>query len=522
MNLRWNDATNKSDHQTRSLKPAQRRQFFVLGLSLVGLMAFIIACNSKPASPTSADNKTPAPQSASAVALSAQKERGMSFPDFGFMVKPADYIQNYSDQPIFRLKADFPKEKPEHVPAFVEQIDFKKNPKEYLLAARDYAFEGNLPDWDPFKNHIRGWYHIPWLHPTTTGPEAYPPNGGTEGFRGLIKEAPVTPYQLGPDQKGKDGNYSVYAITLVNDMAGYTMGKMWADPNNPDPRATDARYGGGFPIGTVFAKLLFTDAPQGTDKIAYLENPLQWKAYITENFWKSSTRKVTPVNLLQMDIAVRDARADAPGLTGWVFGTFVYNGQLNNQNKFLNLVPVGLMWGDDPDSKTNVTSGAYPVLHTMVNPDLKETAIFDSKDLPPQHLGWNFRLNGPADLNTTSCMGCHVAAQYPAVTSLVPPTAVPDGQKDPPAKGGTPEWMPWFQNLRCATSMNEHTYSTDFSFQVAIALENFFNARSAIAQGAWASDYELHRQPIARGELVPVTRAKGQSSVALAPIKKKQ
>jgi hypothetical protein len=119
-------------------------------------------------------------------------------------------------------------------------------------------------------------------------------------------------------------------------------------------------------------------------------------------------------------------------------------------------------------------------------------------------------------------MGCHVAAQYPAVTSLVPPTAVPDGQKDPPAKGGTPEWMPWFQNLRCATPMNEHTYSTDFSFQVAIALENFFNARSAIAQGAWASDYQLHRQPIARGELVPVTRAKGQSSVALTPVKKKE
>jgi hypothetical protein len=32
----------------------------------------------------------------------------------------------------------------------------------------------------------------------------------------------------------------------------------------------------------------------------------------------------------------------------------------------------------------------------------------------------------------------------------------------------------WFQNTRCATPMNGHAYSTDFSFQVAIALENFF------------------------------------------------
>ena len=273
MNRRWN---NKENSACKVLAVSLRMQKHLIGavaFVLLAVMPFLTGCNSKPAQPAAADNK-PTPESASAKALSAEKERGMSFPDFGFMVKPADYIQNYSDQPIFRLKADFPKEKPEHVPEFVEKIDFKKNPKEYLLAARDYAFEGNLPDWDPYKNHVRGWYHIPWLHPTTTGPEAYPPNGGTEGFHGLIKEAPVTPYQLGPDQKGKDGNYSVYAITLVNDMAGYTMGKMWADPNNPDPRATDARYGGGFPIGTVFAKLLFTDAPQGTDKIAYLENPL--------------------------------------------------------------------------------------------------------------------------------------------------------------------------------------------------------------------------------------------------------
>lgn len=502
----------------RPVRPLVRRHAVSLRiLAGVSTVIALCACNSAPVAVVQKDS---AAEPSSAQMLDKEKQRGIGFPDFGFMIAPAEYIQNYSDQPIFRLKTDFPKQKPEHVPAFLEKIDFRKNPKEYLLAARDYSFEGNLPDWDPYKNRVRGWYHIPWLHPTTTGPNAYPPNGGTEGFHGLIKEAPVTPYQLGPDQKGKDGNYSIYAITLVNEQAGYTLGKMWADANNPDPRATDSRYGGGFPIGTVFAKLLFTDAPQGTDKIAYLENPLQWKAYITENFWKSSTRQVTTVNLLQMDIAVRDSRADGPGMTGWVFGTFVYNGRLNNQNKFMNLVPVGLMWGDDPDNRKNVTSGVYPVLHTTVNPELHQTMIFDSKDLPPQHLGWNARLNGPADLNTTSCLACHVAAQYPAVTSLVPPTAVPDGQKDPPKEGGTDEWMKWFQNLRCATPMDMRTYSTDFSFQVAISLQNFFNARSVMVQGSWESDYKLARKPIARGELTQVMRTKGQSTVALVPSQK--
>jgi hypothetical protein len=427
------------------------------------------------------------------------------FPDFGFMVSSSDYFNKYSDQPIFRLKADFPTELPKEMAKFFE-IDFKKDPLKYIEAIRDYAFEGNLPDWDPFKNKVRQWYHIPWLHPTAPA-GGYPPNGGTEGFHGLIKEAPLGPKQLGPNQLGETGNYSVYAITLVNDMAGYAMGRMWKDPQNPDPRVLDKRYpNGGFPRGTVFAKLLFTDAPQGTDKVEYLVNPLQWKAYITKTF-ASPDRIVGTVNLLQMDIAVRDPRADRsaenPQGSGWVFGTFCYNGQLNNPNKFMNLVPVGLMWGNDPDNRVNKTN-PFPPTKTMVNSDLKETRIFENKMLPPQHLGWNGRLNGPADLNTVSCLSCHNTAQYPQATSLIPDGAAPDGGPTPPKQGGSDEWMKWFQNVECATSMEPKTYSTDFSFQVAIALQNFFNVKNIQQQGSWASEYKAARKPIARGKLLHV------------------
>jgi hypothetical protein len=189
-------------------------------------------------------------------------------------------------------------------------------------------------------------------------------------------------------------------------------------------------------------------------------------------------------------------------LTGWVFGTFAYNGQLNKPDKFMNLVPVGLTWGNDPENTTNATN-PFPPAETKPNPKLEQTAILASKDLPPQHLGWNGRLNGPADLNTSACMSCHIAAQYPAVTSLVPTGAVPDGGPTPPAQGGSPEWMKWFQNIRCATSMDPRVYSTDFSFQVAISLQNFSNVRAGIVQGAWATDYTLARKPIARGRLKP-------------------
>jgi hypothetical protein len=110
-------------------------------------------------------------------------------------------------------------------------------------------------------------------------------------------------------------------------------------------------------------------------------------------------------------------------------------------------------------------------------------------------------------LNTTSCMSCHIAAQYPAVTSLVPDGAVPDGGPKPPVQGGSPEWMKWFANIRCATSMDPRTYSTDFSFQVAIALQNFFTVKSGLVQGAWATDYGLTTKPIARGLLHKVAPA---------------
>lgn len=283
----------------------------------------------------------------------AHQKLNAHFPDFGFMVSPAEYRAKYAGKPVFRLKTDYPLDKPTKLPDFLTAVDFKKNPLQYLEAVRDYAFDGNLPDWDPYKNTKADWYHIPWLHPDLA---AYPPNGGTEGFHGLIKEAGLSPLQLGPEQKGKPNGYSVYAITLVN----------------------------------------------------------------------------------------------------------------------------------DPQDRTNTTT-PFPPAKTQVNPKLKETVIFDTKNLPPQHLGWNGRLNGPADLNTTSCMSCHITAQYPQVTSLVPEGAVPDGGATPPQPKSWTEWMKWFQNVRCATSMDPHSYSTDFSFQIAISLTNFYKAKEVA--GLMADQY---------------------------------
>lgn len=423
-----------------------------------------------------------------------------SFPDFGYMVSDSLYKAKYMDKAVFTLKTDYPTELPPEsaMPDFLN-IDFKEEPLMYLEAIRDYAFEGNLPEWNPHDNRTRGWYHIPWLH-VGGGAKDFPPFGGTEGFRGLIKEAPVSPYQLYPEQKN---GYQVYAITLINEFAGYTMNNMWKDPNMPDPRATDKRYGGGFPHGAVFAKLLFTDAPEGTDRVPYLtENPLEWDVYITKewNDKKNGAREIKTVRLLQMDVMARDPRADAD--VGWVLGTFAYNGIANNENRFMNLIPVGLMWGNDPEDNQTDISTSFPYKETKTNPDLEQTIIFaNNPDLPAQHLGWNGRLNGPADLTTSSCMSCHMAAQYPPLTSLVPPKAGTLNGKPksdfPPSIGGK-EWMEWFQNIDCATPMNPEAYSTDFSLQIAISLENFFKVKNQQEQGIYAIEYDGTKAKIGR------------------------
>lgn len=481
-------------------------------------------CPDNATAPLPPDATKPAPQGADPAAFDFTSN---PYPDFGFMVTPQEYFFCWSDQPVFRLKTDFPDKIPDTTPSFIGKLPFTGPGEygekaalahEYLESVKAYALRGNAPHWNPFLNKEANWYHIPWLH---SSPSPYPPAGGTEGFRGLIKEAPLSPLQISAGQKGQENDYSVYAITLVNDIAAHTLHEMWKDPAAPDPRATDARYGGGFRDGAVFAKLLFTDAPRGKDagEIPFLENPFSWYGYITPTFNPPTVtkdgetvslplnREVHKVNLLQMDIMVRDSAAP---VTKWVLGTYAYNGQAVVENApapaertdaeklQYNLIPVGLMWGNDPLITVNRTD-PFPPMKTMVNTDLQELIITDGPNLPPQHLGWNGRLNGPADLNTTSCLSCHIMAQYPALTSLIPPGSVPDGGPNPPVIDNMKEWMFWFQNTPAATPTNSAAYSTDFSFQVAISLTNFYMAKDAIEAGHRADEYLLAPVPIMRG-----------------------
>ncbi|MEF9672596.1 hypothetical protein QNM99_11185, partial [Pseudomonas sp. PCH446] len=87
----------------------------------------------------------------------------------------------------------------------------------------------------------------------------------------------------------------------------------------------------------------------------------------------------------------------------------------------------GIIWGNDPKETGNDFTNPTPTV-TKINPALKQTAInANTQELPPTHLGWNGRLNGPVDNPNSSCQSCHMTAESPQVAIMNPLF-----QKNPP------------------------------------------------------------------------------------------
>ena len=410
----------------------------------------------------------PKPAPEQQTAASATAKLLPRFPDFGQLPPPAQYQGR-----IFKLSQDYPQTLPATDPAVekILAIDFKKDWKAYMTAVRDYIYEGNIEqdgvanDFYLEDSKVRRWYHVPWQH--------YGPFG-REGIHGLTKEGPVNPQVLAPSQKGQ---WQTYAVGFYNAPGGYRIGRVWADANNP---RVDIMQAEGFPVGTVVGKVLFTTAP--VSEVPYLSNPIEWLAYTTAAFMPTtSPRVMNTVRFIQMDIMVRDPRAEF----GWTFGTFVYNGALAQPNLWNNVVPVGFMWGNDPTVTSHPESNPKPV-KTIVNPDLQQTVINTDPALPPMHLGFGLRLNGPVDNVASSCMSCHSTAEFPAISPLMPSMVTIDGKSPAP---GSPDWMRFFRNVQCKTPFDPQATSMDYSLQLAASIQNFIAARSTSTGGLYNVQY---------------------------------
>jgi hypothetical protein len=415
------------------------------------------------------------------------------FPDFGQLPPP----EVFTPERVFRLSQDFPHTEPAMQPATKQllAIDYTRDWKRYAETALAYVLEGNVEKRsmsDSFfveDNKIRRWYHVPWMHWA---------DNGREGLHGLTPEGPIRAKTLSPSQTTW---WQTYALAIYNAPGGYGIGRVWADAQNPDLTVLKTK---GFAAGTVAAKLMFTTAP--VSDAPFLSNPIEWHAYIKKTFSFTPTgfpiapREVNILRLLQVDIMVRDPRADATG--GWVFITYAYNGlqalargkDQPFDNRWRNLVPVGLMWGQDPTVTSHLGGNPQPV-KTLINPDLKETVVNTDPALPPQHLGFGLRLNGPADNSLSSCKSCHSVSEFPDI-SLVLPFIGPGDSRNMVC--GSPEWMRWFRNLPVGMPFDSQSNSLDNSLSLAISITNFLDAKTRNDGGLNAVQYWKGQRQMAK------------------------
>jgi hypothetical protein len=343
--------------------------------------------------------------------------------------------------PKFRLSQSYPTRKPGPGAAPWRQIDFRTDALGYLRAVLDYSLQGNVAvDFAGQDNRVRKWYHAPWLHASDFS--------GREFIHGMTRERNSDAGQLAPTQQRKT---QTWAVGMYNAPGGWVLGQVWKNRDNPLHNATVP-----FPEGTVAFKLLFTTATVA--EVPQLKRTLEWEADIERSRGLEPRPKV---RLLQIDVAVRDKRADPT--TGWVFGTFVYNGDAPGATVWDRMVPVGAMWGNDPD---RIADGG-PLSETVINPEARPLVT---------HLGYKDRLNGPFDNKVSSCMSCHSTAEAPVDMSEPPTREIPRGEA--PA-----ELARYFRNIKAATPFTAGRISLDYSLQL----------QNGIAE--WAQETQLRHPP---------------------------
>lgn len=390
---------------------------------------------------------------------------------------------------IFRLRHDYPLKPPKAEPQPWKHFDPRKPAErlKYLEAIKDYCLEDNIEpaiDWQQVdkRQPRRIWYHAPWLHAES--------QLGREFVNGMTRERSSRPYELHELQTSWFHNW---AVSLYNPVGGYTIGQVWKDPNSPNPKAARFRD------GTVAVKLLFTTATE--DQVPYLKNAKQWDGHVirkttayvegapSEERLPGVKDKVPPpgldeirkVRLLQLDVAVRDDRFDC--FTGWVFGTYVYNGYAPGVTAYHRLVPVGLMWGNDPDVTGQDGS---QLRQSWRNPAAAPLLT---------HYGLGQRLNGPVDNPRSSCLSCHATAEIPQVADMVPKELTRETFKL------------WFRNLKAGDPFTKRgTVGLDYSLQLSAGMVN-----RGLAVG------ELKVQQIANSDELMIISRDGQR---VAPVRR--
>jgi hypothetical protein len=329
---------------------------------------------------------------------------------------------------------------------------------------------------------------VPWLGP---GPN------GREFIHGLTRARDFAPGELGPAQTACRQNW---ALAFYNEPGGAVLGKIWGHGGR-DPDLSALPFSG----GTVAVKLVFTEATAADDpKLAgapEIEANIHRDATpgdaacaaAVDDKGRPAARSPRMLRLIQVDLAAREARASYK--TGWVFGSFLYDGRLPGSDAWAKLVPAGLMWGNDPElSDAAVAAGATP----------RQSIVFDAG----RGFGRGGRMNGIVDERSSACSSCHMAAQWPTVARMTAPADWGQGRC-------------WFRNLDarypfgfapgsggCSdASALKKVRPLDFSLQLAIGLRNWSLERAKSGKTVRTAIGTLER----KADVLMVNRMKAEA-----------
>ncbi len=342
----------------------------------------------------------------------------------------------------------------------------------YLLTLRNYAFasapvrsltpqlttDGDYFDSTggavPAAQRSQKWYSAPRM---TYGNPNSP--GAREASNGLTFERTVQKDELG----GNTAPFPNYAIAYYDARGARTYARVWstATPGVDTPDRSKMRFAaGGLVYKLLFSAAKATDFPQ--DLLA---------GSLSAQILPNSTGGPITVRLLQIDIAVKDDRA---GATGWYFATYAYDQTVAGSSPWLKMVPVGLMWGNDP--------AGPPLTQSWINPSAPAYA--------KAHLGVDGRLNGPVDNKLSACMSCHSTAQAPSLAAIVPSGS----------GGCASQRAAWFRNLpgteafgrfdpdgsTCETSLNGTTLTAaDYSLQLGSTVTRAVSGSATFNPCTW-------------------------------------
>jgi hypothetical protein len=371
--------------------------------------------------------------------------------------------------PVFQLSHSYPKSLPTPPMPWRSTLNGKPiasdtagayaNALKQAVSADMQVLVANYSAWNAAK---RGWFNQPWLFSIR------------EPIHGMF-QATTTNASLFNDPALSVTYVNNFGAVYYNSSAAQTLGNFWgATAMTPNLTAAAAQ----FPEGSLIVKLAFTEVTAGQWP-AMAGSPswtifAQWCDPTTGNFATKNT--LFNVQLMQMDVIVKDSQA-APK-TGWVFTTLVYDNRVQG-NFWDQMIPLGAMWGNDPDVNSPVTPGFRAALNeTWVNPASPPYSVAT--------LGWGGRLSGPNDqavqaageyvdpatgkpgtvpVANSSCMSCHSPSQWQFQSFLLPGYVNSSGYYM--AVPGSADWFRWFQDRPGTQAMDPPSIALDYDMMFA-------------------------------------------------------